>query len=102
MIGGSTSRLQRSRLRAAGLGSVQEALRYQNQDFRVLQEGFKELAPYSAKTRGVEWKRPPELTENPQFIVGGASRTDVCQGALGESVMSQELKDVLRALSQNH
>ncbi|KAL3066192.1 hypothetical protein OYC64_016191 [Pagothenia borchgrevinki] len=105
MIGGSTSRLQRSRLRAAGLGSVQEALRYQNQDFRVLQEdclhsgvlfqdpmfpaeppalGFKELAPYSAKTRGVEWKRPPELTENPQFIVGGASRTDVCQGALGD------------------
>ncbi|KAI9545553.1 hypothetical protein NQZ68_035434 [Dissostichus eleginoides] len=61
MIGGSTSRLQRSRLRAAGLGSVQEALRYQNQDFRVLQEGFKELAPYSAKTRGVEWKRPPSV-----------------------------------------
>lgn len=28
-----------------------------------------------------------ELTENPQFIVGGATRTDICQGALGESWM---------------
>lgn len=25
-----------------------------------------------------------ELTDDPQFIVGGATRTDICQGALGE------------------
>lgn len=26
-----------------------------------------------------------ELTDDPQFIVGGATRTDICQGALGKS-----------------
>ncbi|MGH0132317.1 UNVERIFIED_CONTAM: hypothetical protein FKN15_050526 [Acipenser sinensis] len=31
-----------------------------------------------------EWKRPPEICENPQFIIGGANRTDICQGDLGE------------------
>uniref|UniRef100_A0A8C2FVY3 Calpain 1, (mu/I) large subunit b n=1 Tax=Cyprinus carpio TaxID=7962 RepID=A0A8C2FVY3_CYPCA len=46
--------------------------------------GFKELAPNSSKTRGVQWIRPTELSNNPQFIVGGATRTDICQGALGD------------------
>ncbi|KAK2817641.1 hypothetical protein Q5P01_025832 [Channa striata] len=46
--------------------------------------GFKELGPFTAKTRGVEWKRPTELNPDPQFIVGGATRTDICQGALGD------------------
>uniref|UniRef100_A0A673BNJ7 Calpain 1, (mu/I) large subunit b n=1 Tax=Sphaeramia orbicularis TaxID=375764 RepID=A0A673BNJ7_9TELE len=90
---------------ASGLGSVQQAVRYLNQDYNNIKGlrlrtgtlfddptfpaepaslGFKELAPGSVKTRGVEWKRPPELVDNPQFIVGGATRTDICQGALGD------------------
>ncbi|KAJ7413484.1 Calpain-3 [Willisornis vidua] len=30
-----------------------------------------------------EWKRPREICENPRFIIGGANRTDICQGELG-------------------
>ncbi|NXM07857.1 CAN3 protein, partial [Tyrannus savana] len=30
-----------------------------------------------------EWKRPYEICENPRFIIGGANRTDICQGELG-------------------
>uniref|UniRef100_A0A8C1JPU9 Calpain 8 n=1 Tax=Cyprinus carpio TaxID=7962 RepID=A0A8C1JPU9_CYPCA len=46
--------------------------------------GYNELGRYSSKTRGVQWKRPKELCSNPEFIVDGAKRTDICQGALGD------------------
>uniref|UniRef100_A0A672LR68 Calpain-2 catalytic subunit-like n=1 Tax=Sinocyclocheilus grahami TaxID=75366 RepID=A0A672LR68_SINGR len=46
--------------------------------------GFKELGPSSHKSRGIAWKRAGELCSKPQFIVGGATRTDICQGALGD------------------
>ncbi|XP_041660791.1 calpain-3b isoform X2 [Cheilinus undulatus] len=32
----------------------------------------------------IEWKRPSELCEDPQFIIDGAKRTDICQGKLGD------------------
>ncbi|XP_049427842.1 calpain-1 catalytic subunit-like isoform X1 [Epinephelus fuscoguttatus] len=105
MFGGASARIQKGRQKALGHGSVQQAIHYLNQDFQALKQGclenrslfedpmfpaeaaslgFKELAPFTAKTRGVEWKRPTELTESPQFIVGGATRTDICQGVLGD------------------
>uniref|UniRef100_A0A3P8U684 Calpain 1, (mu/I) large subunit a n=1 Tax=Amphiprion percula TaxID=161767 RepID=A0A3P8U684_AMPPE len=92
-------------LRAEGMGSKDQAVHFNNQDYEALKQecvesgslfedpcfpaeppslGFKELAPYSSKTRDVEWMRPTELTDDPQFIVGGATRTDICQGALGD------------------
>uniref|UniRef100_A0A671LB50 Calpain-2 catalytic subunit-like n=1 Tax=Sinocyclocheilus anshuiensis TaxID=1608454 RepID=A0A671LB50_9TELE len=103
--GGISAQISANRLQAEGVGSFEQALHFQNQDFEALKQecleggylfedpcfpaeppslGFKELAPYSSKTRGVEWMRPTELCDDPQFIVGGASRTDICQGALGD------------------
>ncbi|NXK01950.1 CANX protein, partial [Herpetotheres cachinnans] len=104
-FGGMAARLQRDRLRAEGVGQHDNAIKYLNQDYEALKQeciesgtlfrdpqfpagpsalGFKELGPHSSKTRGVVWKRPSELVDDPQFIVGGATRTDICQGALGD------------------
>uniref|UniRef100_A0A8C9Z0K8 Calpain catalytic domain-containing protein n=1 Tax=Sander lucioperca TaxID=283035 RepID=A0A8C9Z0K8_SANLU len=46
--------------------------------------GYNELGPHSSKTKGVVWKRPKELCSNPKFIDHGATRMDICQGALGK------------------
>uniref|UniRef100_A0A8C2PSW8 Calpain 2, (m/II) large subunit b n=1 Tax=Cyprinus carpio TaxID=7962 RepID=A0A8C2PSW8_CYPCA len=88
-----------------GFGTNANATKYLNQDFEALRRqclsggtlfsdpsfpaapeslGFKELGPSSYKTRGIVWKRPGELCSKPEFIVGGATRTDICQGALGD------------------
>nr|XP_005296372.1 calpain-11 [Chrysemys picta bellii]XP_023966917.1 calpain-11 [Chrysemys picta bellii] len=104
-FGGIASRLQRDRLRAEGVGEHSNAVKYLNQDYDTLKQaclesgtlfedpqfppvpsalGFKELGPNSGKTQGVRWKRPSEIVGDPQFIVGGATRTDICQGALGD------------------
>ncbi|KAK3528109.1 hypothetical protein QTP86_023709, partial [Hemibagrus guttatus] len=81
------------------------ASKYLNQDYEVLRHqclregklfrdphfpaaseslGCNELGPNSAKTKGVEWKRPRDLCPKPQFIIAGATRADVCQGSLGD------------------
>uniref|UniRef100_A0A8B9N756 Calpain-1 catalytic subunit n=1 Tax=Accipiter nisus TaxID=211598 RepID=A0A8B9N756_9AVES len=98
-------KVQRQRAKALGLGRHENAVRYLGQDYgRLVEEcrrsgtlfrdetfppapaslGFRELGPSSAKTYGVQWKRPTELCPRPQFIVDGATRTDICQGALGD------------------
>ncbi|KAJ8285128.1 hypothetical protein COCON_G00039780 [Conger conger] len=105
VFGGVSASIQNNRLRADGMGSKEQAVRFLNQDYEALRQqcleagtlfedpcflaqpqslGFKELAPHSSKTRGVQWKRPTEFTDSPQFIMGGATRTDICQGALGD------------------
>uniref|UniRef100_A0A672GND3 Calpain-2 catalytic subunit-like n=1 Tax=Salarias fasciatus TaxID=181472 RepID=A0A672GND3_SALFA len=104
-MSGVASTLAKKRALAAGFGTNANAVRYLNQDFTSLRAecrssgrlfcdptfpaapealGFKELGRSSYKTRGVTWKRPTELVSNPEFILGGATRTDICQGALGD------------------
>ncbi|XP_023986510.1 calpain-2 catalytic subunit isoform X2 [Physeter macrocephalus] len=104
-MAGIAVKLARDREAAEGLGSHERAVKYLNQDYAALRDecleagalfqdpsfpalpsslGFKELGPYSSKTRGIEWKRPTEICDDPQFITGGATRTDICQGALGD------------------
>uniref|UniRef100_A0A3B5LLS9 Calpain-1 catalytic subunit n=1 Tax=Xiphophorus couchianus TaxID=32473 RepID=A0A3B5LLS9_9TELE len=104
-VGGISASIYANRLQSEGMGSNEQAVHFASQDYEALKQecveagclfedpcfpaeppslGFKELAPYSSKTRDVEWMRPTELTGDPQFIVGGATRTDICQGALGD------------------
>uniref|UniRef100_A0A8C1JNL1 calpain-2 n=1 Tax=Cyprinus carpio TaxID=7962 RepID=A0A8C1JNL1_CYPCA len=104
-MSGVASTLAKKRAQAAGFGTNANATKYLNQDFEALRRqclsggtlfsdpsfpaapeslGFKELGPSSYKTRGIVWKRPGELCSKPEFIVGGATRTDICQGALGD------------------
>uniref|UniRef100_A0A1A8KSS9 calpain-2 n=1 Tax=Nothobranchius kuhntae TaxID=321403 RepID=A0A1A8KSS9_NOTKU len=104
-MSGVASTLAKKRAMAAGFGTNANAVRYLNQNFEALRAqcldngqlfsdpmfpaapeslGFKELGSSSYKTRGVTWKRPTELVSKPEFIVGGATRTDICQGALGD------------------
>ncbi|KFU94783.1 Calpain-1 catalytic subunit, partial [Chaetura pelagica] len=118
---GVSAQVQRQRAKALGLGQHENALRYLGQDYgRLVEEcrrsgtlfrdqtfppapaslGFRELGPGTSKTHGVQWKRPTELCPRPQFIVDGATRTDICQGALGDcwllaAIASLTLNDTL-------
>ncbi|XP_035029078.2 calpain-2 catalytic subunit [Hippoglossus stenolepis] len=104
-MSGIASKLAHNRERSHGIGTNSHAVKYLNQDYEALRDsclergrlfeddcfealpsslGFKELGPDSYKVRGVTWKRPTELSSNPKFIVENASRTDICQGALGD------------------
>ncbi|KAK2086589.1 hypothetical protein P7K49_036014 [Saguinus oedipus] len=78
-MAGIAAKLVKDREAAQGLGSHERAVKYLNQDYEALRDecleagalfqdpsfpampsslGFKELGPYSSKTRGIEWKRP--------------------------------------------
>ncbi|XP_040286510.1 calpain-2 catalytic subunit [Bufo bufo] len=102
---GAAAQVAYNRAVADGYGSNEKAVRYLGQDYEALRSeclqsgslfqdsffpaihsslGFNELGQNSSKVQGVVWKRPPELCSDPQFITGGATRTDICQGALGD------------------
>ncbi|XP_064808807.1 calpain-2 catalytic subunit-like [Oncorhynchus masou masou] len=104
-MAGIASKLQHDREKAQGIGSNARAVKYLGQDFEALRAsclergqlfqddlfeaipaslGFKDLGPNSSKVCGIKWMRPMELTSNPQFIAGWTTRTDNCQGALGD------------------
>ncbi|XP_068581007.1 calpain-2 catalytic subunit-like isoform X2 [Cebidichthys violaceus] len=101
----TADRLAHQKERQEGIGTNQKAVKYSKQDYDSLRQqclergrlfedncfpaehkslGYNELGPYSSKTRGVVWKRPTELCSKPKFIDDGATRTDICQGALGD------------------
>lgn len=79
VFGGISARIQKDRLKAEGVGTQQQAVKFLNQDYEPLKQeclqsgqlfedpsfpaeplslGFKELAPNTSKTRGVKWIRP--------------------------------------------
>ncbi|XP_051536341.1 calpain-1 catalytic subunit-like [Myxocyprinus asiaticus] len=102
---GVAARLRSEWDRNEGVGQNHMALKFLGQDFESLRAhclqsgclfedetfpaqlsslGFKELGLGSAKTKGVCWMRPTEFCSDPHFIIDGATRTDICQGALGD------------------
>ncbi|XP_069787116.1 calpain-2 catalytic subunit-like [Narcine bancroftii] len=104
-MSGMASRIKKQRERGMGIGSWEQPVKFLNQDYEALRQhyleagslfcdesfpccpsslGYNELGPGSYKIRDVEWSRPKDLCPNPEFITGGISRTDICQGALGD------------------
>ncbi|KAB1277298.1 Calpain-3 [Camelus dromedarius] len=97
-------RVIRERDRRNGEGSATQPLKYEAQDFVVLRQrclaqkclfedcvfpaGVQSLGSHElsqkTKMKAITWKRPKEICENPRFIIGGANRTDICQGDLGD------------------
>uniref|UniRef100_A0A8C5TZF5 Calpain 8 n=1 Tax=Malurus cyaneus samueli TaxID=2593467 RepID=A0A8C5TZF5_9PASS len=97
--------LIQERAAAGGHGSNRNAITYLKQDYEALRQQclqtgtllkdeefpacpsalvYWDLGPFSFKTQGIVWKHPMELCASPQFIIGGATRTDVCQGELDD------------------
>uniref|UniRef100_A0A8C9X9G7 Calpain catalytic domain-containing protein n=1 Tax=Sander lucioperca TaxID=283035 RepID=A0A8C9X9G7_SANLU len=101
----TANRLARQQDREQGIGTNKKTMKFSQQDYETLRKqclksgrlfedncfpaeptslGYNELGPGSPKTKGVVWKRPKELCSNPKFIDHGATRMDICQGALGD------------------
>ncbi|KAJ8361465.1 hypothetical protein SKAU_G00179900 [Synaphobranchus kaupii] len=97
--------LARNKERAQGIGTNRNAVKFGGQDYNILKKqclesgclfeddlfpagskslGYDKLGPSSSKSRRVVWKRPTELCRDPRFIDGGATRTDIRQGILGD------------------
>uniref|UniRef100_A0A3B5LQY7 Calpain-1 catalytic subunit n=1 Tax=Xiphophorus couchianus TaxID=32473 RepID=A0A3B5LQY7_9TELE len=102
---GMAAKLRNQWDRDGGLGQNDNAVKFLGQDYEFLKAqclqsgtlfednlfpcatsslGYNELGPRSSKTSGVRWMRPSELCKQPEFIVDGATRTDICQGSLGD------------------
>nr|XP_020762432.1 calpain-3 isoform X7 [Odocoileus virginianus texanus] len=97
-------RVIRERDRRNGEGTATQPIKYEGQDFVVLRQrclaqkclfedrvfpaGIQSLGSHElsqkTKMKAIMWKRPKEICENPRFIIGGANRTDICQGDLGD------------------
>nr|XP_005904049.1 PREDICTED: calpain-3 isoform X6 [Bos mutus] len=97
-------RVIRERDRRNGEGTATQPIKYEGQDFVVLRQrclaqkclfedrvfpaGIQSLGSHElsqkTKMKAIVWKRPKEICENPRFIIGGANRTDICQGDLGD------------------
>ncbi|KAF6129125.1 calpain 3 [Phyllostomus discolor] len=97
-------RVIRERDRRNGEGTVTQPLKFEGQDFVILKQqclaqkclfedrvfpaGVQALGSHElsqkTKMKAITWKRPKEICENPRFIIGGANRTDICQGELGD------------------
>ncbi|KAI1898516.1 hypothetical protein AGOR_G00073160 [Albula goreensis] len=118
---GMAAKLRSQWDRDEGLGQNHKAIKFLGQDFDSLRAqclqrrclfedstfpaqtsslGFQELGPRSSKIQGVRWMRPTEICSNPQFIMDGATRTDICQGSLGDcwllaAIASLTLNDTL-------
>ncbi|XP_034040545.1 calpain-1 catalytic subunit-like [Thalassophryne amazonica] len=117
----TADRLARQQESEEGIGSNQHVAKFYQQDYKTLHQrcletgclfeddrfpatrtslGYNVLGPYSSKSKDVVWKRPTELCSNPKFIDDGATRTDICQGGLGDcwllaAIASLTLKEQL-------
>ncbi|XP_016892952.1 calpain-2 catalytic subunit-like [Cynoglossus semilaevis] len=101
----TADRLAHQQAKEHGIGTNKSAVKFKEQDYEALRQqclergrlfednyfpaeprslGYNDLGPYSPNTRGLVWKRPTELCSSPKFIDNGATRTDICQGVLGD------------------
>ncbi|KAE8600408.1 hypothetical protein XENTR_v10013235 [Xenopus tropicalis] len=104
-MSGIATKVAKDRIVAQGLGTNNKPLKYLNQDYGQLKAqclasnslfedepfpasqaslGVKELGPDSDKTKGIVWLRPMQIHPKPEFIISGATRSDIRQGSLGD------------------